>query len=69
MNTMLWPRGLVTAIVTPLKDDELDVVALGRVVDHQVSHGAVGLVVGGGTGEFGVLSLAERRELVEGKIA
>ncbi|WP_375399729.1 dihydrodipicolinate synthase family protein [uncultured Amnibacterium sp.] len=69
MSGFAWPRGLMTALVTPLADDEIDVAALGRLIDYQVDAGAKGLVIGGGTGEFGSLSLAERAELAEHVVA
>ncbi len=60
-----WPTGLVTPLVTPLADDALDREALRLLLERQVEAGAGGVVVGGGTGEHGALSLAERRELAE----
>ncbi len=59
-----WPSGIVTAIVTPLRDDELDLTALAALIDDQIAKGASGLVVSGGTGEFTALSLDERSRLI-----
>ncbi len=59
-----WPRGLVTAIVTPLRDDTLDVAALAALIDDQIAGGASGLVVSGGTGEYTALSFDERSRLI-----
>ncbi len=65
-----WPRGVLTALVTPFDDhDRVDLDGLGRIVDHQIEAGAAGLVVGGGTGEFGVLTLDERRRLASHTVA
>jgi 4-hydroxy-tetrahydrodipicolinate synthase len=64
MKQTLWPRGLVTAIVTPLRNDQVDQNALAALVEYQIAGGAGGLVVSGGTGEYSTLSLEERRELV-----
>jgi 4-hydroxy-tetrahydrodipicolinate synthase len=64
-----WPAGLLTALVTPLEGDGVDVPALGKIVDFQVDSGVSGLVIGGGTGEFGALSLEERKLLAEQSIA
>lgn len=58
-----WPAGLLSALVTPLSDDQLDVDSLARLVEFQIENGARGLVVGGGTGEFGALSIDERARL------
>ena len=58
-----WPAGLLTALVTPLADDALDVHTLAEVIERQVAAGIAGLVIGGGTGEYGVLSMDERQQL------
>jgi 4-hydroxy-tetrahydrodipicolinate synthase len=67
MNT--WPAGLMTALVTPLCEDGVDLPALGKIVEFQIGAGVSGLVIGGGTGEFGALSLGERQQLAEHTIA
>lgn len=69
MSGFAWPRGLMTALVTPLADDEIDVTALGALIEYQIAAGATGLVIGGGTGEFGSLTLTERAELAEHVVA
>ncbi|MDT7709470.1 MAG: Dihydrodipicolinate synthetase family, partial [Pseudonocardiales bacterium] len=58
--TSPWPAGLLTALVTPMKDDDIHVAALRPLVDVQIDAGISGFVVGGGTGEFGALTVAER---------
>lgn len=63
MTSMNWPAGVLTALVTPLQDDEVDVGALEALVEQQVSGGVNGLVVGGGTGEFYTLTMVERQLL------
>jgi 4-hydroxy-tetrahydrodipicolinate synthase len=63
MSSELWPAGLVTALVTPMSADGVDTVATKKLIEHQIQAGAAGVVVAGGTGEHGVLSLAERGEL------
>jgi 4-hydroxy-tetrahydrodipicolinate synthase len=65
VSTITWPKGLLTALVTPLRDDALNIDALAQLVELQIHAGVSGLVVGGGTGEFGTLSLSERRQLAE----
>lgn len=59
----------MSALITPLANDELDVAALGDLVEYQIDSGAKGLVIGGGTGEFGSLSLSERAALAEHVVA
>lgn len=61
----VWPEGLVTPLLTPLQDDELDLDALRRLVERQVQAGVAAVVVGGGSGEHGALHLDERRRLTE----
>jgi 4-hydroxy-tetrahydrodipicolinate synthase len=60
-----WPVGLITALVTPMKDDEPDLEAMSVLVEQQIAAGARGVVVCGGTGEYGALSLEERERLAE----
>jgi 4-hydroxy-tetrahydrodipicolinate synthase len=60
MTVAAWPQGLVTALLTPLKDDEVDLVAFKTLIDYQIANGATGLVVSGGTGEYSALSFEER---------
>ncbi len=58
-----WPRGLVTALVTPLKDDQVDFAAFRALIDFQINGGAAGLIITGGTGEYGALRFEERAAL------
>lgn len=68
MSASSWPPGLITPLVTPLRDDALDIDALASLIEHQIDAGAAGVVVGGGSGEFGALSVGERRTLA-GEVA
>lgn len=62
--------GIYTALATPFADDEaLDLDAMSRLVDDQLSAGIAGLVVGGSTGEFPAMTLQERKTLTEHVIA
>ena len=59
-------RGVLTALTTPFTaDEQVDTLALKRVVDRTIDGGVDGVVVGGSTGEFAALSHDERRDLVE----
>ena len=58
-----WPAGLVTALVTPMKDDAIDPVATRQLIERQVLAGVGGVLIAGGTGEHGALTLDERRQL------
>jgi len=58
-------RGIVTPLVTPLRDrDALDYAGLERLIDHQLSGGVHGLFLLGTTGEASALSAAMKRELI-----
>ncbi len=65
MNTTQWPAGLVTPLLTPFAGDELDADALAGLVERQVAAGVAGVIVGGGSGEFGTLTVDERRRAAE----
>jgi 4-hydroxy-tetrahydrodipicolinate synthase len=68
--------GIVTALVTPFRDDErIDFDAWQRIIDVQIAAGVDGLLVTGGQGEFFSLSLEERavavrfcRQYVAGRV-
>ena len=57
--------GVLTALVTPLRDGVLDERALGELVELQIAAGVDGLVPCGSTGEAATLSHAEHRRVVE----
>jgi len=53
-----WPTGLVTALVSPMKGDDIYLIATQQLIESQVQAGAGGVLVAGGTGEHGALSFA-----------
>lgn len=58
-------RGLGVALVTPFTDaNTIDYPALGRLVDSVIDGGVDYLVALGSTGESGLLSLEEKREVL-----
>jgi 4-hydroxy-tetrahydrodipicolinate synthase len=63
MSREQWPDGLVTALVTPMSGDGLNLSATRQLIEQQVAAGVAGVAVAGGTGEHGALSLDERRRL------
>jgi len=66
MSKEFTPRGIYTAIVTPFtKTDKFDETTFRRLIDFQVSEGAAGLLVIGGSGEYVSLTPDERRRAVE----
>jgi 4-hydroxy-tetrahydrodipicolinate synthase len=58
-------EGVLTALVTPFRDGEIDETALRALVDRQIESGIDGLVPCGSTGESATLSHAEHRRVVE----
>jgi 4-hydroxy-tetrahydrodipicolinate synthase len=58
-------EGVLTALVTPFREDEIDEAALRALVDRQIEAGIDGLVPCGSTGESATLSHAEHRRVVE----
>ena len=58
-------EGVLTAIVTPMRDGEIDEDALRGLVERQIEAGIDGLVPCGSTGESATLSHAEHRRVVE----
>ncbi|MGI8956316.1 MAG: 4-hydroxy-tetrahydrodipicolinate synthase [Chthoniobacterales bacterium] len=57
--------GTYTALVTPFKNDELDVEAFERLVENQIAAGITGIVPVGTTGESPTLSCGERHRVIE----
>ena len=58
-------EGVLTALVTPFRDGEIDEAALRALVERQIEAGIDGLVPCGSTGESATLSHAEHRRVVE----
>ncbi len=53
-------RGSMVALVTPMKDDKVDVHHLRQLVEFHIEMGTHGLVAAGTTGEAGTLSYDEK---------
>jgi 4-hydroxy-tetrahydrodipicolinate synthase len=62
-------EGVLTALVTPLRDGAVDERALEALVETQIAAGIDGLVPCGSTGESATLSHAEHRRVVEVVVA
>ena len=58
-------KGVFTALITPFKDNKLDLSALAVLLKSQIDAGVDGIVVGGSTGEGSSLSEVEYYELIE----
>jgi 4-hydroxy-tetrahydrodipicolinate synthase len=58
-------EGIHTALITPMKNDNIDLDALGRIVDRQMAAGVQGLVICATTGEGSTLREKERAQVIE----
>ncbi len=58
-------KGAATAIVTPMKNGEVDFDALARLVDFQIDNGIDALVAAGTTGESSTLTDEEHVEVIK----
>ena len=67
LQTMTDPlfRGVLPALVTPFRDEEVDEAAFVALVERQIAGGVHGLVPVGTTGETATLSHDEHRRVVE----
>jgi 4-hydroxy-tetrahydrodipicolinate synthase len=60
------PKGIFVPLVTIFNDDEtIDFPSYKKVVDFVIDNGVHGLLVGGTTGEYHVMSVEERKTLIK----
>lgn len=64
MNAPLF-KGVITALITPLRDGKVDEVAFVRLLERQIAAGVHGVVPMGTTGESATLHLDEHQRVVE----
>lgn len=58
-------EGMLTALITPMRDSLVDEASLRKLVDWQIEQGVHGLVPSGTTGESSTLSYEEHERVVE----
>jgi 4-hydroxy-tetrahydrodipicolinate synthase len=58
-------QGVITALVTPFKNGEVDYAAFERLIEHQIAAGVHGVVPVGTTGETSTLSMDEHEAIVK----
>lgn len=58
-------HGVITAMVTPFKDGEVDYAAFEGLIEHQIAAGVHGVVPVGTTGETSTLSMEEHKAIVK----
>jgi len=56
-------KGVITALITPLRDGNVDEAALARLVERQIAAGIHGVVAVGTTGEGGGLTIEEHKRV------
>lgn len=60
------PKGLYVPLVTPFYEDEsINFENYKKVIDYVIDGGMDGVLVGGSTGEYHMMSLEERKELIK----
>ncbi|MDU2063649.1 MAG: 4-hydroxy-tetrahydrodipicolinate synthase [Sporomusaceae bacterium] len=63
-------RGIITPVITPLKENrELDFAGMEAVIEHLIGGGMNGLLFLGSLGEFFALTSAEKKELIRFVVA
>ena len=58
-------KGVLTALATPFKDNQIDVLSLQKLVQYQLSEGIHGLIVLGTTAESPTLSHKEKKQIFD----
>jgi 4-hydroxy-tetrahydrodipicolinate synthase len=58
-------KGVITALITPLRDGNVDEAAFDRLLERQIAAGVHGVVPMGTTGESASLTLDEHKRVVE----
>ena len=58
-------KGSITALVTPFKNNQLDVESFEKFIEFQILNGTSGIVPGGTTGESPTLEYHEHKKIIE----
>jgi len=58
-------RGTFTAVVTPLRNGDVDFAALQKLIEGQIAAGITGIVAVGTTGESPTLTYDEKHEIIQ----
>ncbi|MBL7373295.1 dihydrodipicolinate synthase family protein, partial [Escherichia coli] len=64
MNAPLF-KGVITALITPLRDGNVDEAAFAKLLERQIAAGVHGVVPMGTTGEGASMDLDEHKHVIE----
>ncbi|MFY2153798.1 dihydrodipicolinate synthase family protein [Mammaliicoccus sciuri] len=63
---MFKPYGVIPALPTPMKEGGvIDYHGLAQLIEHVIENGVHGVLVGGSTGEYSLMSLEERQQVIQ----
>ncbi|MBO3078885.1 4-hydroxy-tetrahydrodipicolinate synthase [Mammaliicoccus sciuri] len=63
---MFKPYGVIPALPTPMKEGGvIDYDGLAQLIEHVIKNGVHGVLVGGSTGEYSLMSLEERQQVIQ----
>lgn len=63
---MYKPYGMISALPTPmLESGEIDYESYSKLIEHVISGGIHGVLVGGSTGEYSLMTFEERKEIIK----
>ncbi len=60
--------GLITALITPFKNDKIDYASLEKIINYQIDSGIKAIVIAGSTGEGATLGFEEYNSLIKSAI-
>ncbi|WP_432721926.1 4-hydroxy-tetrahydrodipicolinate synthase [Staphylococcus equorum] len=63
---MYKPYGMIAALPTPmLEGGDIDYESFGSLIEHVIDGGIQGVLVGGSTGEYSLMTTEERKQIIE----
>lgn len=63
---MYKPLGMFAALATPLNEDKsIDYTGLEQLIEYLIEEGMNGLLVGGSNGEYSLMSMKERKDVIK----
>ncbi|WP_440857913.1 4-hydroxy-tetrahydrodipicolinate synthase [Staphylococcus shinii] len=63
---MYKPYGMIAALPTPmLENGDIDYNSFGNLIEHVIAGGLQGVLVGGSTGEYSLMTTEERKQIIE----